>query len=61
VIDEKANEFTKLLLDYLDRYHKGEVPAGIMRAYMVNHYAYEYRRNYRTVRPKDEVKSEVER
>jgi len=61
VIDEKANEFTKLLLDYLDRYHKGEVPAGIMRAYMVNHYAYEYRRNYRTVRPKDEEKSEVER
>jgi hypothetical protein len=59
VIDDKSREFTTLLVDYLDKYHRGDVPTGIMRSYLVNHYAYEYRRSYRTVRPKDEEKKEV--
>ncbi len=59
-IDEKASEFTMLLMDYLNKYHKGEVPTGIMRSYLINHYSYEYRRNYRMVRPKEDGKGEVE-
>lgn len=58
VIDQKSREFVDRLLEYLDLYHSGEVPTGVMRSYLINHYAYEYRKMYRIVRPKKEDVSE---
>ncbi len=53
-IDPLCARFSMLLVNYLNTYYDGVIPSGITRSYLINHYAYEYRNNYRAVRPKEE-------
>ncbi len=61
LVDEKAKEFAQTLREYLAKYYGGEVPYGMARNYLINHYAYEYRQNYRIVRPKEDTRKDEEK
>lgn len=58
LVDRKCRQFAETLRDYLERHHKGTIPSGIQKSYLINHYAYKYRQVYDSVRPKSGSKQE---